>query len=45
MDPKIIPVLVEFMQRVQLTSREIPAWNACMAELQRLAQEKTDKPA
>jgi hypothetical protein len=39
MDTKIIQTTMAFMQRVNLTGAEVPAFAACMQELQRLAQQ------
>ena len=37
MDQKVLQVIVQFMNRVNLTGAEVPAFITCMQELQKLA--------
>ncbi len=40
MTPEIIKAIIQFMQRADLKGAEVPAFVACINELQKPAQEK-----
>jgi hypothetical protein len=44
MTQEVLNALAQFMQRVQLTGKEVPAWNQCMAAIGEALNELQKEP-
>lgn len=45
MKPQLVMATLEFLSRTQLSAKEIPAFNECVQELQKLLPEEEKAPS